>query len=56
MCVCWRGEGGTDSYLVNPKMRMFLAVFVVDGDGHLFWDCPFSLFVRIRHHPEFLPS
>ena len=27
----------------------------VDGDGHLFWDCPFLPFVRIRNHPEFLP-
>ena len=27
----------------------------VDGDGHLFWDCPSPSLVRIREHPEFLP-
>ena len=27
----------------------------VDGDGHLFWDCPSPSLVRVREHPEFLP-
>ena len=27
----------------------------VDGDGHLFWDCPSPSLVRVRSHPEFLP-
>ena len=30
-------------YLVRPRRKTFLVVFVVkrDGDGHLFWECPF---------------
>ena len=27
----------------------------VDGDGHLFWDCPSPSLVLVREHPEFLP-
>ena len=27
----------------------------VDGDGHLFWECPFSPLCNIREHPEFAP-
>ena len=27
----------------------------IDGDDHLFWDCPFPSFVRIREHLEFVP-
>ena len=27
----------------------------VDGDGHLFWDCPSPSLVSIWEHPEFLP-
>ena len=27
----------------------------VDGDGHLFWDCPAPSLVHIRENPEFLP-
>ena len=26
---------------------------VVDGDGHLFWDCTFPPLVEIREHPQF---
>ena len=25
----------------------------VDGDGHLFWDCPFLPLVHVRENPEF---
>ena len=24
-----------------------------DGDGHLFWDCPYPPLIEIREHPEF---
>ena len=24
-----------------------------DGDGHLFWECPYPHFVEIRENPEF---
>ena len=37
------GGLGTDSYLAKPRRKKSLAVFVgvFDGEGHLFWDCPF---------------
>ena len=36
-------------------VRLFLVVFVVllDGDGHLFWECPYPPLVEIRENPEF---
>ena len=27
----------------------------LDNDGHLFWDCTFHPFVKLRNKPEFLP-
>ena len=46
-----------DSYLVNPKKRMFLAVFAVElMEMVIFCGIAPSLpFVRTRHQPEFLP-
>ena len=37
------------------KEKSFLVAFVggSDNDGHLFWDCPYPLFVHIRESAEF---
>ena len=49
------GAFGTDSFLVRPRRKTFPVVFVVkrDGDGHLFWECPFSPLQHVRELPEF---
>ena len=38
------GVFGTDSFLASPRRKTFLVDFVVkkNGDGHLFWECPFT--------------
>ena len=49
------GEFGTDSFLVKPRRKMFLVVFVErgDGDGHLFWECSLLPLQHVRDLPEF---
>ena len=41
--------------LLDISVRLFLFVFCggADGDGHLFWECPYPLLVEIRENPEF---
>ena len=36
-------------------MKLFLVVFCcgTDGDGHLFWECPYPPLVEIHENPEF---
>ena len=50
------GGLGTDSYLVNPKRKMFLAVIVAELMGMVISSgiAPFLPSVRIRNHPELL--
>ena len=35
----------------QPVPRRFCGA--PDGDGHIFWECPFPPLVEIREHPEF---
>ena len=41
--------------LVRVRGRVIACRFCggVDGDGHLFWECPFPPLVEIRENPEF---
>ena len=56
LCVCGSGRGMERIPAWKTKEE---DVPGVDGDGHLFWDCPSPSpplpLVRIREYPEFIP-
>ena len=51
------GEAWNGFPLGKSKEEDVLCRFcgAIDGDGHIFWDCAFTSFVRIKEHPEFIP-